>query len=57
MTTAQTNKCLLNDSFLMESELEKEDEVSQMKQMDGAGSLNGNSADQVSKLQLIHQFD
>ena len=44
-----TNNCLLNDPFLMESELE-----------DGAGNLNGNLIEtksfQVSMLPFINQI-
>ena len=57
-----TNNCLLNDPFLMESELENGDEVIQKKEMteDGAGNLNGNLIEtksfQVSMLPFINQI-
>ena len=56
------NNCLLNDPFLMESELENGDEVIQKKEMteDGAGNLNGNLIEtksfQVSMLPFINQI-
>ena len=62
MQTTKAKTCLLNDSFLMESELETGNEVSQKKEMtqDGAGNLNGNSIEtksfQVSILPFINQI-